>query len=56
VIVPGGFGTRGVEGIIKAIQFARENKIPYFWIVLWHAISISGVCFEMYWARKKHTQ
>ncbi|MCL5795415.1 MAG: CTP synthase [Patescibacteria group bacterium] len=29
VVVPGGFGKRGVEGIIKAIQFTRENKIPF---------------------------
>ncbi len=29
LIVPGGFGTRGVEGKIKAIQYAREKKIPY---------------------------
>ena len=29
VLVPGGFGSRGVEGIISAIQFVRENKIPY---------------------------
>jgi CTP synthase len=30
VIVPGGFGERGVEGKIKAIEFCRKNKIPYF--------------------------
>lgn len=36
IIVPGGFGTRGIEGIIKVIQFARENKIPYF-----------GLCYGM---------
>ncbi len=30
VIVPGGFGTRGVEGKILAIQYLRENNIPYF--------------------------
>jgi len=34
ILVPGGFGTRGVEGKIKAIQYARENKIPYFGICL----------------------
>ncbi len=34
VIVPGGFGSRGVEGKIKAIQFCRENKIPYFGLCL----------------------
>jgi CTP synthase len=36
VIVPGGFGSRGVEGIISAVKFARENKIPYF-----------GLCYGM---------
>ena len=30
ILVPGGFGGRGIEGIIMAIKFARENKIPYF--------------------------
>ncbi|HAT03263.1 MAG TPA: CTP synthase [Candidatus Magasanikbacteria bacterium] len=36
IIVPGGFGTRGVEGIMKAIQFARENNVPYL-----------GLCYGM---------
>jgi CTP synthase len=36
VVVPGGFGTSGIEGIISAIQFARENKIPYL-----------GLCYGM---------
>lgn len=34
ILVPGGFGERGIEGKIKAIQFARENKIPFFGICL----------------------
>ena len=34
ILVPGGFGNRGVEGKIKAIRFARENKIPYFGICI----------------------
>jgi CTP synthase len=34
IIVPGGFGTRGVEGKIKAIQFLRENNIPFFGLCL----------------------
>jgi len=29
IVVPGGFGERGVEGIIKSIKFARENNVPY---------------------------
>lgn len=34
VLVPGGFGIRGIEGMILAAQYARENKIPYFGICL----------------------
>jgi CTP synthase len=34
ILVPGGFGTRGIEGKIKALQFAREKKIPFFGICL----------------------
>ena len=36
IIVPGGFGSRGVEGIIKVIEYARLNKIPYL-----------GLCYGM---------
>ncbi len=36
VIVPGGFGTRGVEGIISAIEYVRKNNIPYL-----------GLCYGM---------
>lgn len=34
ILVPGGFGERGTEGKIKAVQFARENKVPYLGICL----------------------
>ncbi|MEX0910370.1 MAG: CTP synthase [Candidatus Paceibacterota bacterium] len=36
VLIPGGFGTTGIEGKIKAIKYVRENKIPYF-----------GLCYGM---------
>jgi CTP synthase len=36
IIVPGGFGERGVEGILQVIKYARENNIPYF-----------GLCYGM---------
>ncbi|HPN67547.1 MAG TPA: CTP synthase [bacterium] len=36
IIVPGGFGARGIEGVIKAIQFARTNEVPYL-----------GLCYGM---------
>lgn len=34
ILVPGGFGNRGIEGKIKAIQYAREHKVPFFGICL----------------------
>jgi CTP synthase len=34
ILVPGGFGKRGVEGKIRAIRYARENKVPYLGICL----------------------
>ncbi len=34
IIVPGGFGSRGIEGKIRAATFARENKVPYFGLCL----------------------
>ena len=45
IVVPGGFGTRGIEGIIKTIQFARENKIPYL-----------GLCYGMQLATVEFTR
>jgi CTP synthase len=40
ILVPGGFGSRGTEGKIKAIQFARENKKPFFGICLGLQLSV----------------
>ena len=34
ILVPGGFGKRGIEGMINAIRYAREKKVPYFGICL----------------------
>ena len=34
ILIPGGFGDRGIEGKIKAVRFARENKVPFFGICL----------------------
>lgn len=36
IVVPGGYGSRGIEGKIQAIRYCRENKIPYF-----------GLCYGM---------
>lgn len=40
IIVPGGFGTRGVEGMILAAKYARENKVPYLGLCLGMQVSI----------------
>ena len=40
IIVPGGFGSRGIEGMILAAQYARENDIPYFGICLGMQIAV----------------
>lgn len=40
IIVPGGFGDRGIEGMIEAIKYARENKIPMFGICLGMQMSV----------------
>ncbi len=34
ILVPGGFGKRGIEGMVHTIRYARENKIPFFGICL----------------------
>jgi CTP synthase len=40
VIVPGGFGTRGVEGKIECIRYARENKVPYLGLCLGFQVAV----------------
>ena len=40
VLIPGGFGSRGIEGMITACKYARENKLPYFGICLGMQIAI----------------
>ena len=39
IIVPGGFGARGVEGKVTAIKYARENGVPFL-----------GICYGLHWA------
>jgi len=39
ILVPGGFGSRGTRGMMKAAEYAREHKIPYF-----------GICYGFQWA------
>ncbi|MGC8657815.1 MAG: CTP synthase [Desulfomonilaceae bacterium] len=40
ILVPGGFGSRGVEGKIQAVRYARENRIPFFGICLGMQIAV----------------
>ena len=40
IIVPGGFGDRGIEGMIESIRYARENKVPFFGICLGMQMSV----------------
>jgi CTP synthase len=40
IIVPGGFGNRGIEGKIKAIEYCRKNKIPFFGLCLGLQLSV----------------
>ena len=40
IIVPGGFGSRGIEGMITAAKYARENGLPYFGICLGMQIAV----------------
>ena len=40
IIVPGGFGNRGISGKIRAVQYARENRIPYLGICLGMQIAV----------------
>ena len=40
IIVPGGFGNRGIEGMIETIHYARENKIPFLGICLGMQMSV----------------
>lgn len=44
ILVPGGFGKRGVEGKIKAINYARTNKIPFFGICLGMQLAVVEYC------------
>ena len=44
ILVPGGFGSRGCEGKIRAIQYAREKKIPFFGICLGMQMAVVEAC------------
>lgn len=44
ILVPGGFGLRGTEGMIAAAKWAREKKVPYLGICLGFQIAVIEFC------------
>ena len=53
ILVPGGFGDRGIEGKIQAIRYARENGIPYLGICLRHAARHHRICAQRAGAQRR---
>lgn len=47
ILVPGGFGSRGIEGKICAVRYARENKIPFFGICLGMQVAVMEIARNM---------
>lgn len=52
ILVPGGFGARGTEGKIRAVQFARERKIPYFGICFGMQMAVIEACRDLLGLKK----
>ena len=40
ILIPGGFGKRGIDGKIRAVRYARENKVPYLGICLGMQVAV----------------
>ncbi len=55
ILVPGGFGKRGVEGKIRAITYARENKIPFFGICLGMQLAVVEYARNILGLTKAHS-
>lgn len=55
ILVPGGFGVRGVEGKIAAVQYAREHKIPFFGICLGMQIAVIEYARHVVGLEKAHS-
>ena len=45
--MPGGFGSRGIEGKIAAARYAREKKIPYLGVCLGLQVAVIGECCHL---------
>ncbi|MEI6152485.1 MAG: CTP synthase [Deltaproteobacteria bacterium] len=55
ILVPGGFGDRGIEGKINAIRYARENKIPYFGLCLGMQLAVVEITRHLAGCAGAHT-
>ncbi len=56
VLIPGGFGSRGIEGKIKVIEYVRKNKIPYFGICYGMQLAIVEFARNVLKLKDAHTQ
>ena len=56
ILVPGGFGDRGIEGKIKAIRYARENRIPFFGICLGMQLAVVEFARHVVNLKDAHSQ
>ncbi|MDA3789491.1 MAG: CTP synthase [Desulfobacula sp.] len=56
VLVPGGFGSRGIEGKILAAKYARENKVPYFGICLGMHMAVIDIARNVLHLDEAHGQ
>ena len=55
ILVPGGFGERGVEGKIRTVQYARENKVPYLGICLGMQVAVIEYARHMAGLKDAHS-
>ncbi|MDQ5948920.1 MAG: synthase [Patescibacteria group bacterium] len=55
IIVPGGFGESGIEGVIMAIEFARKNKIPYLGLCYGMQLAVIEFCRNVIGWKDAHT-
>jgi CTP synthase len=55
IIVPGGFGESGIEGVIMAIEFARKNKIPYLGLCYGMQLAVIEFCRNIIGWKDAHT-
>lgn len=55
IVIPGGFGVRGINGKIKAIRYARENKVPFFGLGLGMQLAVVEACRSLLGIEDAHS-